>query len=42
MKIKLSEMKRYLIKEQGYDEKEIKDMSLEEIYDLYTMYNEED
>ena len=42
MKIKLSEMKRYLIKEQGYDEKEIKHMSLEEIYDLYTMYNEED
>jgi len=42
MKTKLSEMKRYLIKEQGYDEKEIKNMSLEEIYDLYTMYNEED
>ena len=42
MKIKLSEMRRYLIKEQGYDENEVKEMSLEEIYDLYSMYNEDD
>lgn len=42
MKIKLSEMRRYLIKKQGYDENEVKEMSLEEIYDLYSMYNEDD
>ena len=40
MTIKRSELIQYLLKEQGYDEKEIKKMSTAEMLDLYEMYHE--
>lgn len=42
MNIKLSEMKRYLLKEQGYTDEQIRSMSREEIYDAYIMYHEDE
>ncbi len=41
MNVKVSEMKRYLLKEQGYEDKEVNNMSIEDLYDLYTMYQED-
>ncbi len=38
---RLSEIKRYLLKEQGYTMEELNSMSLEELVDLYQMYNED-
>ena len=40
MIIKRSELIHYLLKEQGYDEEEVKKMSTAEILDLYEMYHE--
>ena len=41
MGLKRSEIIEYLIKEQGYDEKVIKEMEVWELVDLYQMFHED-
>ena len=41
MEIKLSEIKEYLLNEQGYTEEEVDEMPIEELVDLYEMYHED-
>ena len=41
MAISVSEAKRYLIKEQGFDEEQLKNTPPQEIIDLYEMYHED-
>ena len=36
-----SELMRYLVKEQGYEEEEVKNMPMTEMLDLYEMYHED-
>lgn len=38
---RLSEIKRYLLTEQGYTVEQLNNMPLEELVDLYQMYNED-
>lgn len=38
---KLSEIKDYLINEQDYTEEEVDEIPVEELLDLYEMYNED-
>ena len=38
---KRSEIVRYLLKEQGYDEETLQEMSITELVDLYEMYHED-
>ena len=40
MTITRSELVRYLLREQGYDEEAVKNMSTAEMLDLYEMYHE--
>ena len=35
------EMREYLLREQGHTEDEVKNMPVDELYDLYTMYHED-
>jgi hypothetical protein len=41
MGLKRSEIIEYLIKEQGYDEKVVKEMEVWELVDLYQMFHED-
>lgn len=41
MEVKLNEIKDYLLHEQGYDEEEIKKISIAEMCNLYEMYHED-
>ena len=41
MTVTKSEIINYLIKEQGYDEKEAKSLPIEDLVDLYEMYHED-
>lgn len=41
MEIKLSEIKEYLLNEQGYTEEEVNEMPIEDLVDLYEMYHED-
>lgn len=36
-----SEMMNYLVREQGYDKEVVKNLPLEDLYDLYEMYHED-
>lgn len=41
MAISVSEAKRYLIREQGFDEEQLENTPWQEIIDLYEMYHED-
>ena len=41
MTISKKELMRYLVKEQGYEEEEVKNMPIAEMLDLYEMYHED-
>ena len=41
MTTKRSELARYLIREQGYNEEVVLEMDTEEMLDLYEMYHED-
>lgn len=41
MSISIAEAKRYLLKEQGFDEEQIAKWSRDEILDLYDHYHED-
>ncbi len=38
---RVSQMREYLLKEQGYTEDEVKKIPVSELYDLYEMYHED-
>ena len=41
MKVKYREIKRYLLKEQGFDEEVVNEMSEEELIELWNHYHED-